>query len=256
MIMERFPAGIPHSFTVKKFTTRVELGRQAAVEVSAAIQKLLKDKAEIAMIFAAAPSQSEFLAMLTADSAIDFSRIHAFHMDEYIGLSTDAPQGFGNFLRDRLFSKVKFASVNYISSSGDPQAECDRYSALLRKNPPDIICMGIGENGHIAFNDPHVALFNDPALVKIVDLDEVCRNQQVNDGCFSTLSDVPKQALTLTIPALQNACYHFCMVPAKTKAWAVRETIYGEISEKCPATILRVCPNATFYIDADSGSLL
>ena len=131
-----------------------------------------------------------------------------------------------------------------------------RYSELLKKYPVDIVCMGIGENGHIAFNDPHVAEFNDSKLVKPVELDEVCRMQQVNDGCFAKLDDVPKTALTLTISALMRADYHFCVVPAKTKAWAVNRTINGEISEECPATILRTKEECYLYCDADSSSLL
>ncbi|MEE1043435.1 MAG: 6-phosphogluconolactonase, partial [Clostridia bacterium] len=127
-------------------------------------------------------------------------------------------------------------------------------SKLLKENPVDIVCMGIGENGHIAFNDPHVADFNDPKLVKYVELDEMCRNQQVNDGCFAKIDDVPKYAMTLTIPALVSAKYNFCIVPAPTKAQAVKNTVCGEISEKCPASILRRKDNAILYCDADSSA--
>jgi glucosamine-6-phosphate deaminase len=176
-------------------------------------------------------------------------------MDEYIGLSSDAPQGFGNFLKNRFFDKLPFKSVNYIDSSAtDSEKECERYAQLLRDKPTDIVCMGIGENGHIAFNDPHVALFNDEKLVKIVDLDQACRAQQVNDGCFANIDEVPTHAITLTIPALTNAPYIACVAPAKTKADAVYNTVYGEISEKCPASILRKHKNATLYTDSDSGS--
>ncbi len=243
---------------VKKCSSRAELGAVAAADVAAAIKELLAEKDEINMIFAAAPSQNEFLEALKNDKSIDFTRINAFHMDEYIGLSADAPQGFGNFLRDRLFGLVPFKSVNYLDCSAkDPEAECVRYSKLLDEHRTDIVCMGIGENGHIAFNDPPVADFNDPKLVKVVQLDPVCRNQQVNDGCFEKLDDVPTHALSLTVPALMRPKYVFCMVPAKTKAQAVHDTIYNkEISEKCPATILRKHPAATLYIEPDSASLV
>ena len=179
-------------------------------------------------------------------------------MDEYIGLDKDAPQGFGKYLRDRLFDQVPFKSVNCIDCTAvDPEAEGERYSQVLRDNPTDIVCLGIGENGHIAFNDPPVADFNDPKLVKIVELDPVCRQQQVNDGCFATLSDVPTHALTLTVPALVRAPYAVCVVPATTKAQAVHDTLCNdEISEKCPATILRRHDNATLYIEPNSASLL
>jgi glucosamine-6-phosphate deaminase len=208
------------------------------------------------MIFAAAPSQNEFLAALVADKEIDFSRINAFHMDEYVGLSPDAPQGFGNFLRAAIFGKVPFKSVNYISPAGDPEATCAAYAELLEKNPVDIVCMGIGENGHIAFNDPHVAFFNDEKAVKVVELDLKCRNQQVNDGCFESIDKVPTHALSITVPRLVSAPALFCIVPAKTKAWAVRETLNGSIDEHCPASILRIRDGATLYLDPDSASLL
>ena len=163
----------------------------------------------------------------------------------------------GNFLKNAIFGKVPFKSVNYIDCTAvDPEAECVRYSALLTANKCDIIIMGIGENGHIAFNDPHVADFNDEKVVKVVSLDETCRMQQVNDGCFAKIDDVPKFALTLTIPTLVAAESVFCIVPVKTKANAVKNTILGEVGEACPATILRRHDNATLYLDADSASLI
>ena len=154
---------------VKVYQTREEMGRAAAEEAAAAIRAAIAAKGEINMIFAAAPSQNEFLAHLIADKSIDFTKINAFHMDEYIGLPADAPQGFGNFLRERLFDRVPFKTVNTIdSTAADPEAECRRYAALLQAHPCDIVCMGIGENGHIAFNDPHVADFGDKAVFCIV----------------------------------------------------------------------------------------
>ncbi|MDD3625384.1 MAG: 6-phosphogluconolactonase, partial [Proteiniphilum sp.] len=156
---------------VKIFTTREEMGKEAASNVSETIQQLQKEKGEINMIFAAAPSQSDFMKELVGDERIKWEEINAFHMDEYIGLEKEAPQGFGNFLRDRIFAKVPFKSVHYINGlADDPAAECERYADLLRKYPVDIVCLGIGENGHIAFNDPPVADFNDPKLVKVVEL--------------------------------------------------------------------------------------
>lgn len=247
------------SLTVKQYTSRKAMGKAAATDVAELIIKLLSEKDEINMIFAAAPSQNEFLNGIISDDRIDFSRINAFHMDEYIGLDKEAVQGFGNFLKSALFNKAEFKSVSYINGqANDTLAECNRYTELLKHTRIDIVCMGIGENGHIAFNDPHVALFEDPAYVKIVELDLKCRQQQVNDGCFSSLDDVPKNAITLTIPALMNADYIFCIVPALTKAKAVRDTLKGDISEQCPATVLRTCKNtkAVMYIDADSGSML
>ena len=178
-------------------------------------------------------------------------------MDEYIGLEKKAPQGFGNFLKERLFGKVPFKSVNYINGqSPNAESECNRYSKLLEKFPADIVCLGIGENGHIAFNDPPVADFNDAKLVKVVELDLPCRQQQVNEKLFTGLNLVPTHAVTLTIPALMKADYMFCMVPAVNKAEAVYKTLNGEINEECPATILRTKEKAVLYLDKGSASLL
>ena len=243
--------------TVKIYPSRKEMGDAAALEIKQRIVKLLAEKEEINMIFAAAPSQNEVLKALVSDNDIEWGRINAYHMDEYIGLDKDAPQGFGNFLKEHIFGLVPFKSVSYIDiSATDPEAESDRYSALLAANPTDIVVMGIGENGHIAFNDPPVADFNDKRMVKPVKLDDICRNQQVNDGCFKTIDDVPTHALSLTVPALVAAPWLFCIVPAKTKAWAVKETLTGSIDEHCPASILRTRENAVLYLDPDSSSML
>lgn len=242
---------------VKIFTTREEMGKEAASNVSETIQQLQKEKGEINMIFAAAPSQSDFMKELVGDERIKWEEINAFHMDEYIGLEKEAPQGFGNFLRDRIFAKVPFKSVHYINGlADDPAAECERYADLLRKYPVDIVCLGIGENGHIAFNDPPVADFNDPKLVKVVELETACRQQQVNEKLFDALELVPTHAVTVTIPALLKASHMFCMVPARNKAEAVYHTLNDEISEKCPATILRTKMGAILYIDGESASLI
>ena len=242
---------------VKIFETRREMGEVAALDIKTRFCELLKEKAEINVIFAAAPSQNDVLKSLAEDKDIEWGRINAYHMDEYIGLDKDAPQGFGNFLRDHIFGLAPFKSVNYIDCTAkDPDKEAVRYAKLLSDNPTDVVVMGIGENGHIAFNDPPVADFNDKVLVKPVKLDEICRNQQVNDGCFKKIDDVPTHALTLTVPALVKAPYLFCIVPAPTKAWAVKETLTGTIDEHCPASILRRQDNAILYLDKDSSSLL
>lgn len=242
---------------VKIFETRKEMGEVSAKEIKERIVALLKEKDQINMIFAAAPSQNEVLFSLVNDKDIEWNRINAFHMDEYIGLSKDAPQGFGNFLKEHIFDLVPFKSVNLIDiSATNPELESARYGKLLEENPTDIVVMGIGENGHIAFNDPPVANFKDDKKVKPVKLDEICRNQQVNDGCFKSINDVPTHALTLTVPTLVSAPYLFCIVPAKTKANAVKETLNGSIDEHCPASILRLQDNAVLYLDKDSASLL
>ena len=238
----------------KIYETRKEMGEAAAEEISKKIISLLNEKETLNMIFAAAPSQNEVLQALVNNKNIEWSRINAFHMDEYIGLPDDAPQKFSTFLKNAIFDKVPFKTVYLInSSSGDCDAECERYAGLLKENPVDIVCLGIGENGHIAFNDPDVADFNDKKVIKAVELDDICRQQQVNDGCFKSLEQVPKTALSLTIPTLTSADYMFCVVPAPTKANAVYTTINGPVNEKCPATILRTHKNAVLYCDSDSG---
>jgi glucosamine-6-phosphate deaminase len=238
---------------IEIYDTRNEMGIAAAEAVAKYVGGLCARKGEVNMVFAAAPSQNEFLdALIRMD--IPWQNINALHMDEYIGLSEDAPQGFGNFLRKKIFDRVPFRSVNYFFCAGaSPGESCERYAAILQQYPPDLILMGIGENGHIAFNDPHVADFDDPLDVKVVSLDRICREQQVNDGCFETLDKVPQQAVTLTIPVLMRAGRIFVVVPAKTKAKAVEAAVKGEITPKCPASVLRRHGNATLYCDMDSA---
>ena len=241
---------------VNAYDSRIEMGKGAAMEAAAYLRWLLAYKKEIYVVFAAAPSQNEFLAELSVAPDIDWQRVHALHMDEYVGLSANATQGFGNFLKRSIFDKVPFASVHYIGTEKLPEQACTDYEKLINEHEIDIVFMGIGENGHIAFNDPHVADFNDPKSIKTVDLDLICRQQQVNDGCFVSLDEVPKYALTLTIPTLCSARRIFCIVPSSTKAQAVKKTVYGEISTQCPASILRNHDYATLYVDTDSGKYI
>ncbi|MGG4034727.1 glucosamine-6-phosphate deaminase [Paenibacillus cisolokensis] len=237
---------------VRVYRDRKQMGTAAALDVARHMRELLEKRPRIRMIFAAAPSQNEFLETLRGLDGIDWSRVDVFHMDEYIGLPSDAPQRFGRFLQERLFDAVRPGGVHLIDSSGDIGAECRRYGELIRREPIDIVCMGIGENGHIAFNDPPVADFHDTETIKPVELDDICRQQQVNDGCFASLADVPTHALTLTVPALMSGRRLFCIVPGPTKTKAVRETLYGPVSEACPSTILRTHPACTLYTDRDA----
>ena len=235
---------------------RKTMGEVAARDFAECVKELLKTKEYIRVIFAAAPSQNDFLKAIVEDESIDFGRIDAFHMDEYIGLPEDAPQGFGNFLRRGIFDLRSFHSVTYRHGEGTAEELCEAYAAKLAEAPVDIVCMGIGENGHIAFNDPHVADFNDPKAVKVVSLDETCRMQQVHDGCFASIDLVPTHAVTLTIPTLANVPYHFCIVPTTHKAPAVKATVEGPIGEACPATVLRNLPGSTLYLDEAAAALL
>lgn len=235
--------------------SREAMGQDAARAAGERIRALLREKEEIHMIFAAAPSQNETLKYLAQEEGIDWGRVNAFHMDEYVGLSREAEQSFGHYLYEHVFSLLPFKSVSYLRGDApDAQAECARYSELLRSHPVDVVLLGIGENGHIAFNDPWVADFDDPALVKVVPLDPVCRLQQVHDGCFATLDEVPERALTLTIPALAHAGHLVCTVPAATKREAVTKTVTGPIGSDVPATVMRRHADATLFCDPDSAA--
>lgn len=235
------------------YETRAQMGAAAAVAAASAIAEVLKEKEYVNVIFAAAPSQNEMLEELLKQN-VDFSRIRAFHMDEYDGLTIKDEQSFARYLNDHIFSLAKFADVQYIPTNLGAEKACVAYSKLLEMYPPDVVCMGIGENGHIAFNDPPVADFNDPLAVKTVQLDEICRMQQVHDGCFPTLENVPKYAVTLTVPALLRAKHLICTVPAPTKANAVKAMLEGPYGENCPATALRKHGCAKMFLDADSGA--
>lgn len=242
---------------VKVFPSRLEMGIAAAKDAASLIRTLLSQKEEINCVFAAAPSQNDVLAALVQEE-LPWERIRAYHMDEYVGLTNTHPASFGQYLRSHIFSLVPFKSVHYIASDTVCPAEelCQAYSWLLAPLTIDIVFMGVGENGHIAFNDPGEADIHDTALVKIVNLDEVCRMQQVHDGCFPNLDAVPRQAVTLTIPMFLRAGHLINVVPTALKAPAVKAMLYGEISEACPASVCRTHPGATLYLDQDSASLL
>ncbi|MES2378839.1 MAG: glucosamine-6-phosphate deaminase [Bacteroidota bacterium] len=244
------------NLTVQIFDTDEQMGATGAAIVTGKIRELLQTQPIVNIIFAAAPSQNAFLAGLIKED-IEWDRINAFHMDEYIGLADNSPQAFGIFLKERLFDKVPFLTVNYLNgNAADKVKECERYEQLLKAYPTDIVCMGIGENGHIAFNDPPVADFNDPKVVKVVELDDMCRQQQVNDDCFDSFTDVPESALTLTIPTLMKAKYIYCFVPGTRKAEAVKNTLQQDIIEEYPSTILRRHPNAILFLDRASSALI
>lgn len=243
---------------VRIYETRAEMGAEAAKDVAEKIKELLLIRqGYVNIIFAAAPSQSELLFFLSQQKGIDWSRVNGFHMDEYVGIDQHASQSFAYFLKENIFDKVPFNEVYYINGNAeDLNAECIRYSNSLKEFPADIVCMGIGENTHIAFNDPHTANFNDTQLVKVVTLDEASRRQQVHDGCFAQLGDVPTSAITLTVPALLQADFIYCIVPGKNKAMAVYQTLNSEVSENYPSTSLKRHMNATLYLDNDSAEKL
>jgi glucosamine-6-phosphate deaminase len=254
MPIQQFTADHLH---VDVYPTRDEMGKSAAKDAAAQIHELLNTKAFVNIIFAAAPSQNEMLFHLASHQDIVWSRVNAFHMDEYVGLNKNAPQRFGHFLDKAIFGKLPFHELHYINgNASNPEEECSHYAALLEANPVDVVCMGIGENTHIAFNDPHVADFNDPSMVKLVALDEVSRMQQVHDGCFASIEEVPRTAITLTVPALMKAASIFCVVPGINKAQAIYHTINSPVSALYPSTALRQHVHAALYLDLKSASMV
>ena len=232
-----------------------EMGVNAADAIADAIRSVAARKERIRMMFAAAPSQDTTLAALLEIADLPWQRVDAFHMDEYVGITEDKSQSFRNFLKRSIFSKKPFGSVNYIKGdAADADNTAKEYAALLQ-NPMDIIVLGVGENGHIAFNDPPEARFDDPQLTRVITLSERSRTQQVNDGCFEELEEVPRCAITVTIPAFMQAEQLICVVPNNRKAEAIRNMLDKGVSETCPASILRTHADAKLFLDAESASL-
>jgi glucosamine-6-phosphate deaminase len=242
------------------FPTRDELGEAAAEFAAVVINEAIDARGEARVIFACAPSQNEFLAALIAhqDDPIDWSKVTAFHMDDYVGFTASREESFRHYLHTHLLQQLPTRPRFHEIRAETPvlAKECARYTALLTAKPIDLVCLGIGENGHLAFNDPPVADFDDPHCIKVVELDDACRIQQVNDGCFPNFDAVPTHALTLTIPALFSARHVSACVPGPRKAEAVRATLLDPISTACPASILRTHPCATLHLDTASASLL
>jgi glucosamine-6-phosphate deaminase len=245
------------SLPVRVYATQGDLAAAAAFEAKRHLREALAARGTAAAILASATSQIEFLQCLAAGREVDWSRVTLFHMDEYLGIAADHSASFRRFMRERVAEVLRPRQLYFLEGDAmQPLDECERYSRLLKAQPMDLCCLGIGENGHVAFNDPPVADFADPRSVKIVKLDLKCRMQQVGEGCFPHLPAVPQYALTLTIPTLCSARILLCIVPEKRKAQAVKDTIQGPIQPSCPASILRRQPHAMLFLDAESASLL
>jgi len=245
------------NLNVYVYESRALMGKAAASVIAAEIRRAIQERGRAVVILASAPSQNEFLATLAEAPDIDWSRVTAFHLDEYLGMDDQAPQSFRRFLIDRLVDKVPLGAFHGLrGDAADGIQETKRYAQLLQENPPDFAVLGIGENGHLAFIDPPFCDFNDPQTVKVVQLDEVCRNQQVNDGAFSSLDEVPHDALSLTIPTLMARPKLFAIAPGPAKRKAIQATVAGPISTSCPASILRTHPDAHLFIDKDSAEFL
>tara|TARA_Y100001980_G_C14556798_1_gene350468 strand:- start:29299 stop:30060 length:762 start_codon:yes stop_codon:yes gene_type:complete len=241
---------------ISVFKTPKEMGNAAADLVSKKLGEAIESRNKANLILATGASQFPFLEALKKKE-IEWNKVTVFHLDEYKGIADSHPASFRKYLKERILNDVKPAAIFFLNGDApDIEEEAIMYEEYLKKYPIDIACIGIGENGHIAFNDPPVADFNDPRLVKIVELDEACRNQQLGEGWFSTFDDVPKEAITLTIKAIMNCKAISCVVPDNRKAEAVFNTLYSEISTDCPATILRKHSQAKLFLDKRSASKL
>jgi glucosamine-6-phosphate deaminase len=237
--------------------TKMDTSIAAAAEAASILRGTVEKKGSARVIVATGNSQLDMIQALVEAPGVDWSRVEVFHMDEYVGISDQHPASFHLWLKTRLVDVVHPGKVNFMNGqAADLPAECERYAALLHSAPVDLCFIGFGENGHIAFNDPGVADFNDPLAVKCVTMDEPCRRQQVGEGHFPTLADMPLHALTLTCPELFRAEHWVCTVPELRKAEAVKNALTGPISEACPSSLTRTHPAAGVYLDAESASLL
>ena len=245
------------AMSVRVYRSEAELAADAARLTQGYLQATLESQGSAAAILATGNSQIQFLETLAALGGIDWSKVTLFHMDEYLGIDRAHRGSFRRYMRERVESRVRPGCFQYLE--GDallPLAECERYAGLLAAQPIDLCCLGIGENGHLAFNDPPVADFRDPHRVKLVKLDLACRQQQVGEGHFPNLEGVPQYAFTLTIPMLCSARRMVCIVPERRKANAVKEALQGPVSTRCPGSFLRSQAHCTLFLDADSASLL
>jgi glucosamine-6-phosphate deaminase len=248
--------------TVDRLQVRVHthsgaLARAAADTAAAVLRDAVASNGVAYAMFATGNSQLEFVdALVTATPDVPWDDIVVFHMDEYVGVGPDHPAGFQRWIRERIGDRAHPRAAHYIDGRADPEAECSRYAGLLRRHPLDICCLGIGENGHLAFNDPPVADFDDPLDMKVVELDRDCRLQQVHEGHFPDIDAVPRLALTATIPTLLRAATVLAVVPEARKALPVRAAIAGPVSTACPASFLRTQDNVRLFLDSDSASLL
>lgn len=243
--------------TVEIHPDRAKMGAAAAARAALILRVAIADRGSARLILASSPSQNEFLASLTCAPEIDWSRVTIFHMDEFVGMPSFHQASFRKYQIEHVLMRVRAAAFHGLRGEDqDPFAECRRYSYLLSEAPIDLACMGIGENGHITFSDLPDANFEDPRAIRVVQLDDRSRQQQVNNGCFPDIASVPTQAITLTYPALMAAKAVIGIVPGAHKALAVKATLKDPVSPSCPATILRSHRNAILYLDEGSAALL
>ena len=240
--------------TVAVFESNSALGQAAAADFAAIIRREVSTRGEVAVIFATGNSQLTFLYALHGVSELPWERVTAFHMDEYIGIPQDHPASFRRFIREKISDTFQPRSTYGINGdAADIEEELARYGALLKAHQPTVCVLGIGENGHLGFNDPP-ADFHTPKTIHIVTLDETCRRQQVGEGHFPDIDLVPKRAISLTIPALLKPKHVLALVPEARKANVVRTALEGPVTENCPASILRTQKHVKLYLDRDSAA--
>jgi glucosamine-6-phosphate deaminase len=232
-----------------------DLGLRAAADAAAFIREAIAQRGRARIVVATGASQFEVLAALVAAEGVDWSKVVGFHLDEYLGLPMSHPASFRGYLKKRLVDRTPLAAFNYIDGEGDAEAECARVGKLLTAAPIDVALIGIGENGHLAFNDPP-ADFKTERPYLVVNLDEVCRRQQLGEGWFPTLDDVPRQAISMAIPQILKSKAIVCSVPDRRKAEAVRGAVEGPVTPTCPASILQRHPQTTLYLDPPAAALL
>ena len=233
------------------------LARAAADAAAAALRRAVEANGVANAMFATGNSQLAFTDLLVADTPrVPWKDVVVFHMDEYVGVGDEHPASFRRWIRERIVEPASPREAHYLDGLAPPDLESARYADLLRRHPLDLCCLGIGENGHLAFNDPPTADFDDPLDVKEVVLEQACRAQQVHEGHFAAEEEVPTTAVTVTIPALLRATTVLAVVPEARKAAPVRAALEGPVATSCPASILQRTPHATVYLDPDSAGLL
>ncbi len=239
---------------VRVYDDPVEMGKAAGAHVALSLKDAVLHRSEANLILATGASQFTFLDALKKDPSVEWNKITVFHLDEYLNISDQHPASFRKYLKERILDEVKPKQVYYLNGDAEEiDTEIERYEELLKQNPVDVACIGIGENGHIAFNDPPVADFDDPKWLKVVELDRACREQQLGEGWFDSLDDVPTRALSLTIPAILNSKRISCVVPDERKADAVQKTLFGPVTTDCPASVLRRHENTVLFLDQNAA---